>query len=152
MGKSNSIQIMASVLISVLLYVSLSKLLNYDLFVHQLHTHPYLKAYAGIIAWAVPASECMLAVCLILPATRIYGFYGALGLFTLFTAYLALMLLTEDDLPCSCGGVISSLSWQQHLVFNGLLIAISLAGSLMEQKTKHEEHEKAERGERALWV
>jgi putative oxidoreductase len=29
-------------------------------------------------------------------------------------------------LPCSCGGVISSMSWKQHLVFNVHCIAINI--------------------------
>ncbi len=36
----------------------------------------------------------------------------------MFTAYIVLITRFSDYVPCSCGGVLEKLSWDQHLVFN----------------------------------
>jgi hypothetical protein len=45
-----------------------------------------------------------------------------------FTGYIGFMLLSNIELPCSCGGVISSLSWKNHLVFNILFLLLASVG------------------------
>jgi len=54
------------------------------------------------------------------------GFYAAFGLMVILTVYLALMLGTQQHLPCSCGGAIEGLTWRQHVLFN--LFFLALAG------------------------
>ncbi|WP_344979911.1 MauE/DoxX family redox-associated membrane protein [Compostibacter hankyongensis] len=126
MKKAILIQAIAAVLILLLVYAAVSKLLDHHLFVAQLHTHPYLKPMAGFISWAVPLSELAVSGLLMLRSTQYAGLWCAAGLLTVFTVYLSMMLLSGKDLPCSCGGIISGLSWRQHLLFN--LFFIILAG------------------------
>jgi hypothetical protein len=45
------------------------------------------------------------------------------------------MLLSEKDLPCSCGGIISSLSWRQHIIFNGVFILLAITGIIFSKQT-----------------
>src|SRR3546814_5749620 len=48
-----------------------------------------------------------------------------------FTAYLLNMVFTVDSLPCSCGGVISSMSFDQHIVFNAGFIVLAVIGLVL---------------------
>lgn len=134
MQRKTIIEIIAALLILLLVYASLSKLLAYSVFVAQLHTHPMLKQFAGFLAWAVPVVELGLAALLVIPKTSRAGFYGAAALLLTFTAYLVLMLLSEKNLPCSCGGIISSLSWGQHVVFNLFFTALAITGIILDKR------------------
>ena len=37
---------------------------------------------------------------------------------TIFTLYIGYMVAFVPKLPCSCGGIIQKMSWNQHLIFN----------------------------------
>jgi hypothetical protein len=50
----------------------------------------------------------------------------------LFTGYIFIMLKYSSYLPCSCGGVLSNMSWKQHFVFNLAFSALALAGILIQ--------------------
>jgi uncharacterized membrane protein YphA (DoxX/SURF4 family) len=122
------IEIISAALVLLLVYAASGKLMDYPLFVAQLHTHPYLKPFAGFLAWSVPTVELIIAILLIIPRTRLTGLYSAAALLFTFTAYLVLMILTDKNLPCSCSGIISSMSWGQHIVFNILFIILAIIG------------------------
>jgi len=79
-----------------------------------------------LIAWGLPLLELTIAALLISVRKRRVGFYAAFGLMAILTIYLALMLSTRQHLPCSCGGAIEGLTWQQHILFN--LFFLALAG------------------------
>lgn len=128
MKNKGIIAVISALLIGVFVYAAFSKLLNYPLSVAQLHTHPYIGRFAGLIAWFVPAVELIVSALLLFPGSRRIGLYGSAGLLFIFTAYLALMLLSGRPLPCTCGGFISTLDWPQHIVFNLALILLSIIG------------------------
>lgn len=50
----------------------------------------------------------------------------------LFTAYIAMILTLADYVPCSCGGVLEDMSWEQHLWFNGFFVLLSIAGIMLD--------------------
>lgn len=128
MRRSLTIEIITALLIGLFVYASLSKLLSYPVFAAQLHTHPYLKPFAGFLAWAVPVVELGVAALLFVPHTRLAGFTGAFVLMSIFTLYIAGMLLLDSHLPCSCGGVLQDLTWKQHLVFNVFFTLLAFIG------------------------
>ncbi len=108
------------------LYAATSKLLDFVTFKVQLAQSPLLSAYAGIVSWAVPGVEILIAILLTIPKYRIPALYASFTLMVMFTAYIYIILNFSDFIPCSCGGVLEKLSWTQHLVFN--LVFIILAG------------------------
>lgn len=91
-----------------------------------LQTAPLLRPFVATLAWAIPVSEIAVSLLLFLPRHRLLGLYASLGLLVLFTLYLAFMLLYSPHLPCSCGGVISHLSWPAHLLFNAFFIGMNV--------------------------
>jgi len=128
------IEIISAALVLLLVYAASGKFMDYPLFVAQLLTHPYLKPFAGFLAWSVPAVELLISVLVIIPRTRLAGLYSAAALLFTFTVYLVLMLLTDKNLPCSCSGIISSLSWGEHIVFNILFIILAIIGTWLYRK------------------
>ncbi|WP_205509535.1 MauE/DoxX family redox-associated membrane protein [Longitalea arenae] len=88
---------------------------------------PVLRPYLHVLAWMIPVSEIAACLLLLFNKTKLAGYYLSLLLLTLFTAYIIYILNAySHNLPCVCGGVISLMSWTQHLVFNYFFIAITI--------------------------
>lgn len=120
--------ISSNVLILLYSYTAMSKLIGYEVFKANLSRSPLMGHGAGTIAWLLPAAELIVVLLLFFEATRRAGLYASLFLLVLFTSYLLYMILFVDDLPCSCGGVLSKMSWQQHIWFNLFFIVINVLG------------------------
>jgi hypothetical protein len=137
MSKKTMAEVIAGLFILLFLYTALSKLGEFAVFRHFLRSSPLIARNAGIMAVLIPAGEILVALLLFLPATRKQGMLASLALMLVFTAYLTYMLLFVPRLPCSCGGVISRLSWQQHLVFNIALTMLAMLGIRLQASTSH---------------
>ena len=85
----------------------------------------------------VPLAELAVALLLVKSRTRLIGLYGALGLMLLFTGYTVAIVFIAPYRPCSCGGVISLLSWEQHLVLNVVLLLLALLAIWFSPKHKN---------------
>lgn len=109
-------------------YAAGSKVMEYDTFVAQLTKSPILSKFSFEIAFAIPLLEVLVACLLITPKYRLCGLFASFGLMCLFTFYIAAILLFSEKLPCSCGGILSSMTWKQHLVFNMTFIGVGLLG------------------------
>jgi hypothetical protein len=60
-----------------------------------------------------------------------------MAMMLLFTGYTMAIVFFAPYRPCSCGGVISLLSWEQHLALNILLLLLAvliIVLSLKEQR------------------
>ena len=125
MKREFIVEIITGLLIMLFVYTALSKLLVYNSFKAVLLTAPMLQPFAATLAWTVPASEIVVSFLLFLPRHRLLGLYASLGILVLFTLYLGFMLLYSPHLPCSCGGVISQLTWQEHFLFNLFFMALN---------------------------
>ncbi len=128
MSRKFIIEIITALLITLFVYAGLSKMLDHRTFSLQLAQSPLLGSRAFVIAWVLPFGELLLAVALVIPATRLLGLYASLTLLIIFTVYLAYMLSFSTHLPCTCGGIISSLSWKQHVGFNSVFILLATVG------------------------
>lgn len=128
------IQIICSILILLFAYAGLSKLVDHAMFYVQLVRMPFLSSFAGFIAWALPLLEFAIVAALLFPATMRYGLYAAFVLLSMFVLFLLVMVMFTTSLPCSCGGIIAKLTWQQHIVFNVFFVALSIAGIWLHNK------------------
>lgn len=122
------VEIISAFLILLFVYTALSKLLGLDQFRDVLWQAPMIGRGAGIVARAVPLTELLIALLLFFPFSRTCGLYASFGLLIVFTAYLIYMIISMTDLPCQCGGVVSSLNWTQHVFFNLFFIGITWLG------------------------
>lgn len=119
------IPITAALLIILFTYTALEKLSNIEAFGDALSKMVMLRSQANFITYAIPVTELAISMLLFFPQTRAAGLWSSLVLLTAFTVYLAVMVLSGDKLPCSCGGVISQLSWRQHILFNAFFIGLT---------------------------
>jgi hypothetical protein len=134
MKRSTIVEIISALFILLFVYTASSKLLGYDNFKGTIIKSAFLRPYVDIVAWLVPAVELIVSISLFLPRTRLWGLFGSLGLMIAFTAYVGLLLVFEKNLPCSCGGVISNMTWTQHLIFNSLFTILAAIGIWLKQK------------------
>lgn len=118
--------IICGLLILLFAYTAFSKLLAFGKFRSVLKEAPFIANYAAVIAVLIPAVELMIVLLLLLPRARKTGLVAAASLLLVFTAYLAFMILTDPNLPCSCGGVVQQLSWKQHIAFNIFFIVLGI--------------------------
>lgn len=87
-----------------------------------------VKEGADAIEWLLPVTELIVVLLLFFERTRKIGLYASLLLLFVFTLYILYMLLFVADLPCSCGGVLSKMSWQEHVWFNVFFMGLNMLG------------------------
>lgn len=118
MSRKLLIEIIAGLFIVLFLYTALNKLIDNETFKRALAAGGPTKPYATLLSWLVPISEIVTVALLFFPRTKKTGFYVSAVLMLAFTGYITYMLVGSSFRPCSCGGVINSFTWPQHLVFN----------------------------------
>lgn len=124
------------------LYTGIAKFQDYSVFKEQLAESPVLAPVAKTIAILLPVVEFLVVLMLAVPRWRLKGLYTTLFLMSVFTVYIIVLIATSDNLPCSCGGIIEQLSWQQHIVFNVIFIGLDVLAirlSLQRRKELYEE-------------
>src|SRR5687767_9788970 len=136
LSKSTLVEIISVLFIILFLYTGISKLMEYGVFKEQIAESPILQPVAPFIAWALPLTELLLCLLLIIPRWRLKGLYASFILMIAFTLYIGAIMTFNKELPCSCGGIISELSWTGHLIFNSLFILLAFAGILLEKQIK----------------
>jgi uncharacterized membrane protein YphA (DoxX/SURF4 family) len=124
--RSLLVEIIALLFVILFLYTGIAKLMEFDVFQEQIGESPVLEPVAPIIAWGLPIIEFTLCVLLFFPRWRLKGLYATFGLMVIFTGYVIALLTTSTELPCSCGGIIQSLSWKMHLALNFILLALAV--------------------------
>ena len=115
----------AALLLMLWLYTAINKFMDLPQFHFALMRSPLLAKFSKLLTWFIPSLEILLAILLFIPATRKKGLVGSFILLLLFTIYLIYMLAFTADRPCSCGGVINSLTWPEHIVFNVFFLVVS---------------------------
>ena len=134
--KSTLVEIISILFVILFLYTGISKLMEYSVFKEQMAESPVLKPFAPFMAWALPLTEFIVSLLLIIPRWRLKGLYASLFLMVAFTLYIGAIMAFNKELPCSCGGIISELSWKGHLIFNSVFILLAFTGVLLERKTR----------------
>ena len=112
--------------IILFLYTGIAKIMDYSLFKEQLAVSPILGPVGTPVALLLPPVEFLVVLMLVIPRWRLKGLYTTLALMIGFTAYIIALYAVSKEMPCSCGGIIDLLSWQQHLVFNGVFILLNI--------------------------
>ncbi|NCD68582.1 MauE/DoxX family redox-associated membrane protein [Mucilaginibacter agri] len=128
MKKNILKELCAAFIVLLFTYTALSKLLDMNRFVSTMRVSPfpYINIFAPVLGWIIPVIELLIAGFMITSKYQRTGFIGSIILLCLFEIYIGSLLISGLHLPCSCGGVISKLSWKQHLIFNLFFIVISI--------------------------
>lgn len=135
-SKQNCVDIIMSLFVLLFLYASCSKLWDYQKFKVQIAESPLLTDFAPVLAWMVPSIEILISVLLLVPRTLMYGLYASLSLMVVFTAYIYAILNFSNQIPCSCGGVLESMNWNQHLLFNVGFVLLAIVGIYLNNKSQ----------------
>lgn len=122
-------------LIFLWMYAATSKLLNYEQSRIQMMNQVFPVFISKLLLWTVPVSELLIAGLLLSKKWRIPGLLFSCLLLFLFTVYILLVMSNVfGRIPCSCGGIISRLSWGQHLAFNIFFLTLALVGFMVSIK------------------
>ncbi|MBT1701047.1 hypothetical protein KK083_29410 [Fulvivirgaceae bacterium PWU4] len=138
MKKNIAIEIICLLFILLFVYAAVNKLMDMEKFRVQLQQSPMLTAIAGWVMWIVPMLEIIIAVLLSLSRFRQVALYASYTLMVIFTSYIIAILNFSEYIPCSCGGVLSRLGWNEHLVFNIAFVMLAIAGSTLQAKQQIE--------------
>lgn len=139
MKRQVILDIAAILFIILFAYTSTSKFLDRELFVFQIRLAPLplMITLAPLLGWLIPLIEAALVITLSISKYRLRGLYASVILMVLFEIYIIAMLLSGSHLPCTCGGIISTMTWKQHLPFNAIFILIGTVAIIQSKhKTK----------------
>lgn len=129
MKRSAILEIICSLIILLFLYTSVSKIMDFSGFIHDMHNQPFPEVVKPLLVYTIPPIEIGIALALLFERTKRIGLWASLILMSLFTLYtLTVLLHFFDRVPCSCGGVIRRLTWAQHMFLNLFFVIISLIG------------------------
>lgn len=122
---------MVYLLIILFIGTATSKLANLSGFQFNLAANlPIVSTHRVLISWLVPLAELVVTGMLLSKKRETQGLLCATYLLSVFTLYIIYILaFAGTHKPCSCGGIISLLTWRQHLPVNVALIFGSLYAS-----------------------
>ncbi|MFX1707216.1 hypothetical protein PV783_24825 [Chitinophaga sp. CC14] len=138
--KKILLEIFIAILVILFAYTASIKLLKFEENVMAMKAQPLVPWLQRFLIYGVPISEIVAIILLAIPRFRRIGLFFTAGLLFCFTGYVVLVNLNYyGRIPCSCGGVIRSFTWQQHLAFNSFFIIIAIAAIWLENRTsKHQ--------------
>jgi hypothetical protein len=134
--KKTMIDLISAIFILLFVYTASSKFISYSHFREVLHQSPLISKISSYIAWILPTVEILVSILLFFPATRNKGLWASLTLMISFTVYISYMLYFSSVRPCSCGGVLEKMTWNQHLIFNIGLTLLALVGLWLNKKVE----------------
>lgn len=123
------LEIICALLILLWVYAALSKWADHQAFCRQLTWNKVVGGYQDFLFCFLPGIELIAALALIIKPLRAYGLWLSAGLMLAFTGYVFYVVYVDQSkATCTCGGVISAMSWKQHLIFNTAFLLLSIAG------------------------
>ncbi|GGC53042.1 MauE/DoxX family redox-associated membrane protein [Belliella aquatica] len=137
------------ILAFVFIYTAVSKVYDWEGTWDSLYNQVFPIWFADILFFALPVLEIGIAGLLVSSKWEKMGLWLSGILMVLFTGYVGLIYIGFfDRVPCSCGGVISSFSWGQHLLFNLFLLGVVGVGLKLKEegRWRKDEIKKREKG------
>lgn len=132
--KEILIDFISAAFVVLFVYAAITKLIDYDKFRLQIGQSPLLTGFVGIIVWLVPGTEILISLMLVKLRFRLIGLYASFALMVMFTAYIIVITRFSEYMPCSCGGVLEKMSWDEHLVFNIGFVVLAFVAILIYPK------------------
>ncbi|WP_157611561.1 MauE/DoxX family redox-associated membrane protein [Sediminibacterium salmoneum] len=115
-----------NVLIFVLIYTASAKLLNFPYYVNSMRSQPLPSVLSLILTYLIPVLEGLLVYFLMARELRMVGLLGTGILLLLFTFYVGYIKISGlESTTCPCGGLFSSLDWDQHFYVNSALTVLA---------------------------
>lgn len=116
-----------ALLAMLFIYAAVSKLLTFADFRQQLYNQNLPHWLSSLLLYLLPPAEVIVACLLCFRRSVVPGLWLSLLLLLAFTGYISLVLLHYwDRVPCSCGGILSHMSWASHLAFNWAFLILNI--------------------------
>ncbi|WP_414017898.1 MauE/DoxX family redox-associated membrane protein [Chitinophaga sancti] len=112
-------------------YAAVSKLTDVQNFKTQISQSPLLTPFGATIMWVIPTIEFIIVGLLLFNKTRMTGLYFSYGLMVIFTMYIIAITQFSTFIPCSCGGILQQMTWNQHLFFNLIFVVLGIISVLI---------------------
>ncbi|MFD1283299.1 MauE/DoxX family redox-associated membrane protein [Mesonia ostreae] len=127
--KRNRIIIGTCVLVILFTYVGITQIIFRDNVELNLLNSPLLsipETEISLLSWFIPILELLAVVLLLFPRSHLIGLYLTISILAIYTCYNLGILYIVPYIPCSCGGMLKFLSWQQQLwiTISCLIIAV----------------------------
>ncbi len=139
MKRKPTVNFISAFFIFLFTYTATSKLAAFASFQSTLGKLPVVGSFSPVLAVLLPLSELVIVALLFFPATRRAGARASFAIILLFTTYIGWAILLDVKLPCSCGGILQSLNWRQHLLLNLFLTLLAWIMVSMQKKTSEAE-------------
>lgn len=121
----------AYLLALMFLYAGSAKLVIISQFREQMMESPLIpRVLIPILAWLIPISEIGFALLLMFEKTKKIGFYLSFFVMFIFALYLIALVTVAENAPCACGGILGTLGYTEHIIFNILFTLIALYGCI----------------------
>ncbi|WP_341837932.1 MauE/DoxX family redox-associated membrane protein [Chitinophaga pollutisoli] len=109
------------------IYAAVVKLADISLWRFRLKEQPFDDVFAEPLAWGLPVLEFVIAALMISARTVKWGLYMGAALLVVFSVYIGMIQLNFfSHVPCSCAGIVKSFGWTEHLIFNLVILAVTM--------------------------
>ncbi|MBT1711937.1 hypothetical protein KK062_27085 [Fulvivirgaceae bacterium PWU5] len=126
MKKETIVDIIGYLFIIVFVYTGVAKLTDIPNFERQLQDSPVLRDISWPVAIVVPLLEIGIAVLIAIPKAKLRGLFMATSLMIIFTLYIIIITQFASHIPCACSGVLQSMTWTQHFIFNIVFLILGI--------------------------
>lgn len=133
----NSTFILTTIFIDFLIYFysGIDKLLHFDNFIVNIGRSPFAPSeFLTEIAVCIIMIEIGLSLLLFSKKFRKLSLFLLSCLSFIFSIYIILMITYSPNLPCSCGGIVNFLNWNEHLALTIYLTLSSIYATLIFDK------------------
>ncbi|WP_293304876.1 MauE/DoxX family redox-associated membrane protein [Pedobacter sp. UBA5917] len=137
--KDNVLAIIKYLLAILFIYAGVYKLFDVKNFASQMYQSPLLPSiFIPYISVILPALEIILGGLLVFSRRYVSCIlWISLSLMIFFSTYLIMLYTLYEKPPCACGGILSMMTYPQHISFNIFFTLISAIGIyLYEKKNK----------------
>lgn len=129
------LEIICMLLFFLFSYAALSKLMDINKFRSTMELSDFLKTFSSWLPYAVIVVEFLVSFFLLWPKWQQQALYASFGLMALFTTYI-IIILNSKNIPCSCGGILEQMTWNQHLLFNMFFLLLAFSGTILIKHNK----------------
>src|SRR5690606_18288242 len=130
--KGILVEVICYLFLILFIYAAVTKLIEYEKFRVQVGQSPILTSLGDWVAPSVPAIELVIAMLLFIPKSRLFALYASFSLMVMFSVYIFFILNYSPFVPCSCGGILEKMGWEEHLIFNIVFVLLALVAILLQ--------------------
>jgi hypothetical protein len=125
------VEIISALFILLFVYAALSKLEDFEKFQVEVGKSPLLNVFTGVVTLTIPFIEIVISVLLAIRRFQYLALYAAFTMMVIFSAYIVAILNFSSYIPCSCGGVLQNMTWNEHLIFNFGFFGLNILAILL---------------------